>query len=96
MLFADVFQIFRCSSTTILPKYKTFFHNLRIPSFFQNTTDCTVTKGCFLSPANCEGTSCTYIYKYSSDSNFTYFELSANVASLSKPWLAIGKNFIFI
>jgi hypothetical protein len=59
----------------------------------QNTSDCTVSKGCFLYPSKCEGTSCKFIYKYSSDENFIHFELSAKVGSLSKPWLAIGMKY---
>ena len=72
---------------------KKISETLLIYLFFKDTSDCGVTRGCYLSPTNCQGISCKFIYKYTSDANSTFFNLYANVGSTVNSWIGIGFSF---
>jgi hypothetical protein len=59
-------------------------------NYFEDTSDCGLTKGCFKAPNMCAGNSCNFIFKYTADGNSTFFSLYGNVGTLSNQWLAIG------
>jgi hypothetical protein len=58
----------------------------------KDTSDCGITKGCFLYPSSCSGSTCTFIFKYLTVGIYTNFGLYASTASIgSSAYVAIGK-----